>query len=39
MMRKVMVILWLVISLPIVIVMVLFEALVKVFIGKRKQED
>ena len=39
MMRKVMVMLWVVISLPIVIVMVLFEALVKVFSGKRKQED
>ena len=39
MMRKVMVILWLVISLPIVIVMVLFEALTKGFIGKRKKED
>ena len=39
MMRKVMVILWVVISLPIVIVMVLFEALTKVFMGKRKKED
>ena len=39
MMRKVMWMLWVVISLPIVIVMVLFEALVKVFIGKRKKED
>ena len=39
MMRKVMVMLWLVISLPIVIVMVLFEALTKVFIGKREKED
>ena len=39
MMRKVIVMLWVVISLPIVIVMVLFEALVKVFIGKRKKED
>ena len=38
MMRKVMLMLWVVISLPIVIVMVLFEALVKVFIGKRKKE-
>ena len=38
-MRKVMVMLWVVISLPIVIVMVLFEALSKVFIGKRKRED
>ena len=38
-MRKVMVMLWVVISLPIVIVMVLFEALVKVVIGKRKKED
>ena len=39
MMRKVMVMLWVVISLPIVIVMVLFEAMTKVFIGKRKKED
>ena len=39
MIRKVMVMLWVVISLPIVIVMVLFEALSKVFIGKRKKED
>ena len=39
MMRKLMVMLWVVISLPIVIVMVLFEALSKVFIGKRKKED
>ena len=39
MMRKVMVMLWVVISLPIVIVMVLFEALTKVFIGKRNKED
>lgn len=39
MMRKVMVMLWVVISLPIVIVMVLFEALSKVFMGKRKKED
>lgn len=39
MMRKVMVILWVVISLPIMIVMVLFEALSKVFIGKKKKED
>ena len=39
MMCKVMVMLWVVISLPIVIVMVLFEALSKVFIGKRKKED
>ena len=31
--------LWVVISLPIVIVMVLFEALVKVFMDKRKKED
>ena len=38
MMRKVMVMLWVVISLPIVIVMVLFEALTKVFIGKRMKE-
>ena len=37
-MRKVMVMLWVVISLPIVIVMVLFEALTKVFMGKRKKE-
>lgn len=35
MMRKVMVMLWVVISLPIVIVMVLFEALTKVFMDKR----
>ena len=39
MMRKVMVMLWVVISLPIVIVMVLFEALVKVFMDKREKED
>ena len=39
MMRRIMVMLWVVISLPIVIVMVLFEALTKVFIGKRKKED
>ena len=39
MMRKAIVVLWVVISLPIVIVMVLFEALSKVFIGKRKKED
>ena len=39
MIRKVMVMLWVVISLPIVIVMVLFEAMTKVFIGKRKKED
>ena len=39
MIRKVMVMLWVVISLPIVIVMVLFEALTKVFIGKREKED
>lgn len=38
MMRKVMVMLWVVISLPIVIVMVLFEAMTKVFIGKRRKE-
>ena len=38
MIRKVMVMLWVFISLPIVIVMVLFEALSKVFIGKRKKE-
>ena len=38
MMRRVMVMLWVVISLPIVIVMVLFEALTKVFMGKRKKE-
>lgn len=35
MMRKVMVMLWVVISLPIVIVMVLFEALVRM-IRRRK---
>ena len=39
MMRKVMVMLWIVISLPIVIVMVLFEALLKLFMDKRKKED
>lgn len=39
MMHKVMVMLWVVISLPIVIVMVLFEALTKVFMDKRKKED
>lgn len=39
MMRKVMLMLWVVISLPIVIVMVLFESLSKVFIGKRKKEN
>lgn len=39
MMRKVMVMLWVVVSLPIVIVMVLFEAMTKVFIGKKKKED
>ena len=39
MMRKVMVMLWVVISLPIVIVMVLFEALSKVFMDKREKED
>ena len=39
MIRKVMLVLWVVISLPIVIVMVLFEALVKVFMDKRKKED
>ena len=38
MMRKVMVMLWVVISLPIVIVMVLFEALVKVFMDKKGGE-
>ena len=37
MMRKVMVMLWVVISLPIVIVMVLLEALTKVFMDKRKK--
>ena len=37
MMRKVMVMLWVVISLPIVIVMVLFEAMTKVFMDKRKK--
>ena len=31
--------LWVAISLPIVIVMVLFQAFVKVFIGKREKED
>lgn len=39
MIRKVMVMLWVVISLPIVIVMVLFEAMTKVFIGKKKKEN
>lgn len=39
MMRKVMLMLWVVISLPIVIVMVLLEALAKVFMDKRKKED
>lgn len=38
MMRKVMVMLWVVISLPIVIVMVLLEALSKVFMDKRMKE-
>ena len=38
MMRKVMVMLWVVISLPIVIVMVLFEALVKVFMDRKGGE-
>ena len=38
MMRKVMVMLWVFILLPIVIVMVLFEALVKVFMDKRMKE-
>ena len=39
MMRKFMVMLWVMVSLPIVIVMVLFEAMTKVFIGKREKED
>lgn len=39
MMRKVMVMLWVVISLPIVIVTVLFEAMTKVFIGKKKKDN
>ena len=39
MIRNVMFMLWIMVSLPIVIVMVLFEALTKVFIGKRKKED
>lgn len=39
MMRKVMLMLWVVISLPIVIAMVLFEALVKVFMDKKEKED
>ena len=38
MMRKLMVMLWVVISLPIVIVMVLFEALAKAFMDKRRKE-
>ena len=39
MMRKFMVMLWVMVSLPVVIVMVLFEAMTKVFIGKREKED
>ena len=39
MIRKVMVMLWVVISLPIVIVMVLFEALLKGFMDKKEKED
>ena len=39
MIRKLMVMLWVFISSPIVIVMVLFEALSKVFIGKRNKEN
>ena len=39
MMRRIMVMLWVVISLSIVIVMVLFEALTKVFMGKKEKED
>ena len=38
MMRKVMVMLWVVISVPIVIVMVLYEALSKVFMDKKGGE-
>ena len=38
MMRKVMVMLWVVISLPIVIVMVLFEAFGQVFTDKKGKE-
>ena len=38
MIRKVMLMLWVVISLPIVIVMVLFEALSKVFMDKKGGE-
>ena len=39
MMRKVMVMLWIMVSLPIVIVMVLFEAMSKVFMDKKKKEN
>ena len=39
MIRKVMVMLWVVISLPIVIVMVLFEALSKLFMDKKEKEN
>ena len=39
MIRRVMVMLWVVISLPIVIVMVLFDAMTKVFVDKRRKED
>lgn len=39
MMRKVMVMLWVVVSLPIVIVMVLFEALSKVFMDKKGKDN
>ena len=38
MMRRIMVMLWVVISLPIVIVMVLFEALTQVFMDKKRKE-
>ena len=39
MLRRVMVMLWVGISLPIVIVMVLFEALTKVFMDKKKKDN
>lgn len=39
MMRKVMLILWVVVSLPFVIVMVLFEAMTKVFMDKKGKEE
>ena len=39
MMHKLMFMLWIMVSLPIVIVMVLFEALVKVFMDKKGVSD